>query len=163
MVVEHRPEWAGWMTRKTLLEQPVHRWLTFPHSFASDLVHALVEEWKLTSTDVILDPFVGAGTTILAAKERQVPAIGYDLSPLAVLASQTKVTDYEPARLRSLLGTLSHELEAWQDELNKSARVAEYSTPLLVRALPGDLLYRFRNLLRHIDGLAGSTSERDFF
>ena len=163
MVVEDRPEWGGWMTRRALLGKPIHRWLTFPHSFASDLVHALVEEWKLSSTDVILDPFVGAGTTTLAAKERQVPATGYDLSPLAVLTSRAKISAYQPARLRSLFGVLSHKLQVLQNQPDKGGMAAECSTPFLARALPGDLLHRFRSLLRQIDGLAGSTSERDFF
>ena len=57
-----------------------------PHSFTGDLVHALIDEWHLDETDNLLDPFAGAGTTLLAAKERGIPGSGYDLSPLAVLA-----------------------------------------------------------------------------
>jgi site-specific DNA-methyltransferase (cytosine-N4-specific) len=63
-------------------------------------VHALIDQWCLGETDHIVDPFVGAGTTILAAKERCVPAVGYDLSPLAVLASQTKLQHFNATALR---------------------------------------------------------------
>ncbi len=39
----------------------------------------LVDEWGLDESDLVLDPFVGAGTTILAAKEKGIPATGDDL------------------------------------------------------------------------------------
>jgi hypothetical protein len=42
----------------------------FPHSFTSELVHALIKEWDLASHDHIVDPFVGAGTTLLVVGRR---------------------------------------------------------------------------------------------
>jgi ribosomal protein L11 methylase PrmA len=65
----------------------------FPHSFADDIVHALALEWKLGSDNKILDPFTGAGTTVLAAKQLGIPAIGFDLSPLAVLTNTNALND----------------------------------------------------------------------
>src|SRR5574337_577791 len=93
-LIEEHLAWRRWVTPAPLKAKPVHRWYTFPHSFTSELVHALIDEWSLTTTDRILDPFVGAGTTVLAAKEKGIPACGYDISPLAVLATQTKVANY---------------------------------------------------------------------
>ena len=78
--------WRAWVTPKAAKSQPIHRWYLLPHSFTGDLVHALIDEWHLDETDNLLDPFAGAGTTLLAAKERGIPGSGYDLSPLAVLA-----------------------------------------------------------------------------
>ena len=90
-VTEHRRDWRWWVTPKPLMEKPIHRWYVFPHSFTSELVHTLIEEWGLTPSDRILDPFVGAGTTLLAAREKGIPATGYDLLPLATLAARVKV------------------------------------------------------------------------
>src|SRR2546427_770266 len=97
-------KWRQWVTPRPLREQPIHRWYVFPHSFAPNLVHEFIDEWKLSRHDFILDPFVGAGTTLLAAKERGVSACGYDLSPLAVLATKVKTTAYKRARLDNALG-----------------------------------------------------------
>ena len=103
--------WRAWVTPKVAKSQPIHRWYLLPHSFTGDLVHALIDEWHPDETDNLLDPFAGAGTTLLAAKERGTPGSGYDLSPLAVLASNTKTTGFCRGTLQSawitLLSTLN--------------------------------------------------------
>ena len=71
-----RAAWKGWLTPKPAKEHVVHRWYLFPHSFTGDLVHALIDEWDLGNRDSVLDPFVGSGTTLLAAKESGVPSHG---------------------------------------------------------------------------------------
>lgn len=93
---------SRWVTPGPLRDRPIHRWYLFPHSFTDDLVHALIDEWVLGPEDRVLDPFVGAGTTLLAAKERGVSAVGYDISPLAVLSSRVKTAAYAEQRLRQL-------------------------------------------------------------
>jgi hypothetical protein len=158
LAVEDRKDWRWWVTPKPLLGKPIHRWYVFPHSFTSELVHALIDDWGLTPNDHILDPFVGAGTTLLTAKEREIPATGYDLSPLAVLASRVKVTDYRLARLRELWSRLRGRV----NPAHWNGAAMDY--PDLVReALPGKMLGAFDALKRAIMGLEATSAERDFF
>ena len=112
--VEERNDWRWWVTPKPLMEKPIHRWYIFPHSFTSELVHALIDEWNLNSEDHILDPFAGAGTTLLAAKEKGIPATGYDLSPLAVFASRVKFTNHNLPRLERAWRNLQKSLDPSQ-------------------------------------------------
>jgi len=157
-VVEEREIWRRWVTPKPLMAKPVHRWYVFPHSFSSELVDALIDEWGLGPGDHILDPFAGAGTTLLAAKEKGVPATGYDLSPLAVMASRVKVANYDLKRLRAQWDRLSKRLEPnkWNG--------AEREYPELVRkALPGKLLGAYEGTLRSIAEMDASETERDLF
>lgn len=155
---QQRPSWRWWVTPGPLNEKPIHRWYVFPHSFTSDLVHALIDEWNLGPKDHILDPFVGAGTTILAAKEKGVSASGYDLSPLAVFAAKVKISHYETARLK----------QTW-DRLRRTLNPSRWngaSKPypdLVVKALPGRLLGAFDAVAREIDDLPCSPTERNFF
>lgn len=156
--LKERLDWQRWVIPKPLYEKPIHRWYVFPHSFTSELVQALISEWALTSEDHILDPFVGAGTTVLAAKERGIPATGYDLSPLAVLATKVKIADYKRTRLGELWSLLRRGVRParWHGPSK------EY--PLLVRqALPGPLLGAFDALARRIETLDATRAERDFF
>jgi hypothetical protein len=148
----------GWVTPGGLKNKPRHRWYSFPHSFTSELVQALIDEWELGSEDKILDPFVGAGTTILAAKEKGVPASGYDLSPLAVFTTRTKIGNYNKSRLEALWKSLQRSLNParWNG--------AERVYPQLVEdALPGRLLGAFDAIARRIHALRCSAAERDFF
>ena len=79
----------------------VYRWYLFPHSFTGDLVHALIDEWKLDEHDRILDPFAGAGTTLLAAKERGILGVGLRSISLAILISKVKITSFTIDQLES--------------------------------------------------------------
>jgi site-specific DNA-methyltransferase (cytosine-N4-specific) len=156
--IEERKDWLWWVTPKPLGKKPIHRWYVFPHSFTSELVDALINEWNLDEEDHILDPFTGAGTTVLAAKDKGISATGYDLSPLAVFASQVKIASYDPARLRNLWDHLR--LRMIPARWNGAAR--DY--PELVRkALPGKLLGAFDAVHQAIVSLKASPQERDFF
>ena len=158
LAVEERRDWRWWATPKPLAAKPIHRWYAFPHSFASELVHALIDEWGLTSKDHILDPFAGAGTTLLAAKERGIPATGYDLSPLAVLVSEVKIGNYNADRLWDLWS----QIRRLVDPTHRNPLSTEY--PELVRkALPGELLNVFDAIQYAIEGLATTCAERSFF
>ena len=150
--------WRHWVTPKVARGQAIHRWYLFPHSFTGDLVHALAEEWRLGAKDNILDPFVGAGTTLLAAKERGIRCSGYDLSPLAVLASSTKATSF--CRLR--LDSMWLELKGTVDRSVSVAAGRDYPT-LVRKALRGGRLDEFDAIARRIDEMECESSERDFF
>ena len=152
------PEWRTWVTPRGSREKAVHQWYLFPHSFTGDLVHALLDEWRLGPGDAILDPFVGAGTSLLAAKEREIPGRGYDLSPLAVLAANTKVTAFSGGRLERTWAALRNGLG------DAGSTIARRTYPALVRrALPAGRLRALDAIARRIDKLDCSASERDFF
>lgn len=152
------PEWKTWVTPGGLKEKAVHRWYYFPHSFTGDLVHALLEEWRLGPDDTIVDPFVGAGTTLLAAKERDVPGRGYDLSPLAVLAANTKVAAFTGGRLKQAWAALRNALR------DACSTTTSRTYPELVqKALPAGRLDTLDAIAWRIDRLDCSPPERDFF
>lgn len=152
-----RAEWGQWVTPKPARTQRIHRWHLLPHSFTADLVHALFDEWRLNETDKILDPFAGAGTTLVAAKTRGIPCFGYDLSPLAVLASNTKTAGYCRAGLQSAWVALKRVVAQGAD--GGARRIY----PELVRkALPGGKLDEFDAIAAGIYTIDCDPSARDF-
>jgi hypothetical protein len=88
-------------TPRSLGSLPCHRWFYFPHSYSPSLVEAILDYWRLPRGARILDPFVGAGTTLVVAREHGLEATGLDVSPLAVLASTVKTRDYDADELRA--------------------------------------------------------------
>lgn len=156
-ITEHLA-WHSWVTPKPAQDQPIHRWYLFPHSFTSELVHALIDEWGLNPKNRILDPFVGAGTTLLAAKEKNIPAMGYDLSPLAVFVSNTKANVLRHARLEKVWSLLQTALR--RSRPSKSVRLYP---ELVHQALPDGRIEKFDAIASCIKNLPCSTRERDFF
>ena len=123
-----KTDWA-WMAKPLpLLKVPVHRWFVFPHSYSHTLVEKLIEAWDLSPEDRILDPFVGAGTTLVVAQNHGIPAIGLDVFPLSVLVSKVKIADYDPDELEA----------AWQDVRaripSRPRSVPPHEFPLVRRA-----------------------------
>ena len=153
-----RSEWTTWITPKLTREREVCRWLVFPHSFAAEFVEAILAEWAVGREDRLLDPFVGSGTTLVAAREHGVAATGFDLSPLAVLAARTKVAELSGPRLRDLWRALAEPVPP-----GKRRSIGRDYPDLVRRALPGERLERLDALMARIGALDGEDAERDFF
>jgi len=153
-----RLDWRSWVTPRLLEEKPIHRWYVFPHSFTDELAKALIAEWELDSTDKIVDPFAGAGTAVLAAKEQGIPARGFDLSPLSVLATRVKVADYSAERLKSHWTKLRKGIRV----CNPDGEQEDYPE-LVVDALRGKRLATLHAIKQSIAGLPASPAEKRFF
>jgi len=104
---EERLHYGQHVTARLTRRTPVYDWYAFPHSFSRELVHELLDEFGVDANSVVFDPFVGAGTTLLACRERGIPAFGIDQLPLAVFTSNVKVRDYDPDELQHALDSFS--------------------------------------------------------
>ena len=96
---EYRVDLRHYVTPRLLRQQPIHNWFMFPHSFSPQLIDKIFEEYPLQSGGKLLDPFVGAGTAVLRAKQLGFSAMGSDLSPLSIFVSKAKIQDYNRAEI----------------------------------------------------------------
>jgi hypothetical protein len=69
-------------------DEPLHRLVPYKEAFSPPLVRAILDHVGVKSGK-LLDPFVGAGTSLLVAAERQLSAVGVDLLPFAAFAADT--------------------------------------------------------------------------
>ena len=71
-----------------------HNFHAFPAKFPPQLPRKFID--GLTQPeDVVLDPMMGSGTTILEAFLRQRQGVGFDIDPLALLIAEVKVTSLD--------------------------------------------------------------------
>ena len=102
---------------------------------------------------------MGSGTTILAAKEKGIPAVGYDISPLSVLATKTKISYLHYDSLYShwlfLKKNLTPPLET---DFQKEAY-----PDLVQEALPGKFLTWLDWIKSNIRQRIFDPAEKDFF
>ena len=91
---------------QTPIAGPVHRWLRFPDSWDIPTVHRAFDVIGVRRSDVIYDPFVGCGTTPVAAAARGMRTVSMDRSALAVLATVVKLYPPDPGMLDSVVEKL---------------------------------------------------------
>lgn len=72
-------------------DRSVHDWYRFVLSFPPHLVRDYLDKFGVDSSQRVLDPFCGTGTTIVECKKLGVPSVGIEAAPMAHLASSVKV------------------------------------------------------------------------
>jgi DNA modification methylase len=73
---------------------PIHSWFDYKQGYSPELIQKLVEDLSVPKDGIILDPFNGVGTTLLAADSIGIESFGFDVNPVAVLASEVKNRKY---------------------------------------------------------------------
>lgn len=143
------------VTARANRDQPIYRWFVYPHSFTREFVYWAIEEIKLGKDSVVMDPFLGAGTTILSCKELGIPAIGFDLLPLSVLISNVKVSNYRVQELRKLWTSLKK--DGWRNETKTAPDI-----PVLSKAFDSNVLQRILAIQRRLENV-GNKKYSDLF
>jgi hypothetical protein len=92
-------------------EPLTHYLFRFPAKFHPPVVRSLLERYSAPG-DRVFDPFCGSGTLLVEAGATGRHAIGSDVDPVAVFASQTKVQRYDVA---TLIGTAEMLLKRLKD------------------------------------------------
>ena len=72
-------------------DRAVHDWYRFVLSFPSHLVRDYLDVFGVDSTQRVLDPFCGTGTTLVECKKLGIPSVGIERNPMAGFASRTKL------------------------------------------------------------------------
>ena len=117
-------------TFKDSLQAPIHRWFTYPAGYSYKLVEAKIGEHGIRPGQRVGDPFVGTGTTCLAAKLLGVDSVGVEAHPFVHGIAQAKM-DFEHSVSRL-------EKEAMRIQ---GAAADMYETPPSINGWP-DLVYK---------------------
>lgn len=72
-------------------DRPFHDWYRFVLSYPPHLVRQYLNDFGVTSEQVVLDPFSGTGTTIVESQLHKIKAIGVEANPFPHFAGTVKV------------------------------------------------------------------------
>ena len=92
--------WSEKQLPQRIRTKHVHRLHQYTGKYIPQLVDYFLEN-DLKQSKIILDPFVGSGTTLVQANIHGIPSIGIDVSKFNVLLSNTKIQQYDISLLKN--------------------------------------------------------------
>lgn len=74
------------------MKRPVHRWFRYSAGFSALWAQETIEQHLTTGSIRVLDPFVGSGTTLLAAQAAGAESIGVEAHPFVARIARAKLS-----------------------------------------------------------------------
>lgn len=102
----------------------VHGIHPYQGKFIPQLVEYLIKKNKFSSKDIILDPFMGSGTTNVECKLRHIDSIGIEISEFNCLLAKIKVNNYNLQKLKEEINDF--EKKAKQVDYSEDVKPSEY-------------------------------------
>ncbi|WP_313120319.1 DNA methyltransferase [Proteiniclasticum ruminis] len=77
------------------LDKPLQRWYRYKEGYSLELVNQLIKEYNRNPNGTILDPFLGSGTTLIAANKMGLSGVGFEVNPFSYFLSKNKLRNYD--------------------------------------------------------------------
>lgn len=85
------------------LNEPIHSWFRLTPSYSPELVRYFIKYFNIKSNELILDPFLGKGTTLIETQKNELNSIGVEINPLLSLVSEKSLKwNYDIRKLDTL-------------------------------------------------------------
>ena len=101
-----------------------HGFHKYPAKFIPQLARRCIEE-NTDSNDVVCDPFMGCGTTLIESLVSGRKAVGVDINPVAYLISKVKTTPINPEKLKIEMNKILSDLNLYFESNNKQKTLSK--------------------------------------
>jgi DNA modification methylase len=92
-----------------------HAYHSYPAKFIPQLAGRLIEMYSAVG-DLVVDPFMGCGTTLVEAKVRGRTSAGTDINPVAHLISSAKINALEPLSITEAFHALVRRFAKYDEQ-----------------------------------------------
>ena len=107
-----------WSFKDSNTKEYTHCYHTYPAMMIPQIARTLIEEFSPSQgIQLLLDPYMGSGTSLVEASIKGINAIGTDLNPLARLISKVKTTHYVEKDIQYYLNRIETYLFEYKEEL----------------------------------------------
>lgn len=140
------------------MQLPIHRWFRFSAGYSAKWVEHLLQdhftEWT-TRRPIVLDPFTGSGTTLLAASVQGSRAYGWESQPFIYRVARAKIGSarVDPKKLYDA-GSLALETAKHDPTLP-----TKDEHPLLEKCYHSDALGDLRRLQRAVEYISATVEQ----
>ncbi len=93
---------------QTSKKEVLHSWLKYKEGFSADLVNLLLNEMNAKEGDLVMDPFMGSGTTALVCQMKGINSIGYDIMPISAVSINAKsaALKYDLSEIQAMIAEI---------------------------------------------------------
>lgn len=156
MVASTKSEYGSF---RDSLRAPIHRWFTYPAGYSHKFVEAKINEFGLTSGSTVGDPFLGTGTTSVAAKMMAVNSVGIEAHSFVHWVAKTKMFFYHDL---DELSRVVNEVAIQAQSLIGEIEWSDLWPPLVYKCFTDDNLGQLAALRNAILEFDGEPHLRDF-
>jgi len=112
----HKREYnKDWNFEEYRMSEYTHTIHSYPAMMMPRIARNVIQEYA-TSESIVLDPYMGSGTTLLEGMVENVgKVIGFDLNPLAVLISTAQTTKFNLEKIKKEMDNLDYHLSVLSD------------------------------------------------
>lgn len=150
-----------WSFRKANTKEFTHCYHSYPAMMIPQVARCLMQEFAPKGKfNLLFDPYVGSGTSLVEASLIGVNSVGTDLNPLARLISKVKTSHYNEEEINKIFHNIDNDLDSYNlnKVLNKDfGRISNYRF-----WYSEDSLCRLSYISQLID-LHASSNTSDFF
>ena len=120
------------------MKLPIHRWFRYSAGFSSEWAVDVLREYGEKRKLIVLDPFAGSGTTLLAAEQVGFKSYGFESHPFIYRAAHAKLLWYSDIKsflnkTKIVLKQAEQNIKPLPDE--NSPLLIKYYTPETLREL----------------------------
>lgn len=106
-----------WSFKTADTKEFTHCYHTYPAMMIPQVARKLIEDYAPEGPlQMIFDPYMGSGTTLVEASIKGVHSIGTDLNPLARFMSTVKTTHYDICKIREAQSEILNEVQTYDKE-----------------------------------------------
>lgn len=103
-----------WSFRDASFKEYTHCYHMYPAMMIPQVARTLIREFRpQDGCNLLFDPFMGSGTSLVEAAIAGIDSIGTDLNPLARLIAKVKTTNYRADELRREFSRMREQLHAF--------------------------------------------------
>ena len=155
-------------TFKAGLATQVHRWFRLTPSFGPDLVREMLSKLQCEKSEVVLDPFSGASTTLIESAFEGHNSYGFEINPFLHWVGKTSINwEVSP---ESLKDDLSKIIDLFKTDTSKIVFETLEENGLQIPPIHNPLRWWRKDVLTHIlvlkraiHNASTSSANRDFF
>ncbi|MFR9526714.1 MAG: DNA methyltransferase [Rikenellaceae bacterium] len=106
-----------WDFRSADTKEYTHCYHSYPAMMIPQIARKLIDDFAPNENlKLILDPYMGSGTTLVEASIKGINSIGFDINPLAKLIANAKVSLFDIEKIESSLDALSNKINCYVED-----------------------------------------------